>query len=143
VKDYSQTQNKSTSMRKSSANFIIRTRKSRRSVSSTKKKSNQGLEKVLQAQQSKTSCELEDIYNLLFYVLEKKIKIQLNRLDKKGDAISKRNGKMLDDRHNRMVQMEKRFGKNRVLYFKENTVKKIGKVLWVSITGRQEEEEVL
>jgi hypothetical protein len=29
------------------------------------------------------------------------------------------------------------------LYFKENTVKKIGKVLWVSITGRQEEEEVL
>lgn len=73
-------------------------------------------------------------------MLEKKIKIQLDRLDRKGEAISKRNRKMLDDRHNRMVQMEKRFGKNRVMYFKENTIKKIGRCL---CNRRKEKEEIL
>ena len=51
----------------------------------------------------------------------------MEKLAKKSQAIQRKNGKKLCENHNQMVQLEKRFGKNRVFYFKENTIKKIGK----------------
>ena len=125
VNDYSQNISRARSTRKSS--YILRSRKSRKSMAFPKKRGNQDMELLLSSQKLEVSAKLETIYNNLFEVLECKIRIQLNRLDQKSEAIRRRNGRMLNDRKNKMDQMEKRFGKNRVFYFKQNTIKKIGR----------------
>ena len=74
---------------------------------------------------------LAHILENLFMLLDKKIQMKKDNLEGKSHAIQRKNGKKLTRNNNKMIQLEKRFGKKRVFYFKQNTIRKISQCISV------------